>query len=71
MVAENGSNCNDHMERFIAMQPDRPVQWAYDQGVILKGIEGIGMQLADKKYFDYIQKSMDHFVQEDGSIRRL
>ena len=25
----------------MAMQPDRPVRWAYDQGVVLKGIEGL------------------------------
>jgi unsaturated rhamnogalacturonyl hydrolase len=53
----------------LSMTPGRPVRWAYDQGVVLKGIEGIWKNTADKKYFDYIQKSMDHFVQEDGSIR--
>jgi unsaturated rhamnogalacturonyl hydrolase len=51
------------------IRPGRPVRWAYDQGVVLKGIEGIWKNTADKKYFDYIEKSMDHFVQEDGSIR--
>ena len=53
----------------MAMQPDRPVRWAYDQGVVLKGIEGLWKNRADKKYFDYIEKSMDHFVQDDGTIR--
>jgi unsaturated rhamnogalacturonyl hydrolase len=53
----------------MAMQPDRPVRWAYDQGVVLKGIEGLWKNTADKKYFDYIEKSMDHFVQDDGTIR--
>jgi unsaturated rhamnogalacturonyl hydrolase len=52
----------------MSMQPGRPVRWSYDQGVVLKGIEGIWKNTADKKYFDYIEKSMDHFVQEDGSI---
>jgi unsaturated rhamnogalacturonyl hydrolase len=36
---------------------------------VLKGIEGLWKKTKDKKYFDYIQKSMDLFVQEDGSIR--
>src|SRR5215203_557668 len=53
----------------MAIQPGRPVRWAYDQGVVLKGIEGLWKNTADKKYFDYIEKSMDHFVQDDGSIR--
>src|SRR5688500_13182171 len=53
----------------LSMSPGKPVRWAYDQGVVLKGIEGIWKNTADKKYFDYIQKSMDHFVQADGSIR--
>lgn len=53
----------------LSMHPGRPVRWAYDQGVVLKGIEGLWKATADKKYFDYIEKSMDHFVQEDGSIR--
>src|SRR5688572_30928540 len=53
----------------MSMQPGRPVRWSYDQGVVLKGIEGLWKNTADKKYFDYIEKSMDHFVQDDGSIR--
>src|SRR4051794_23982517 len=53
----------------MSMQEGRPVRWAYDQGVVLKGIEGLWLNTADKKYFDYIEKSMDHFVENDGSIR--
>jgi unsaturated rhamnogalacturonyl hydrolase len=53
----------------MQMDKDKPVKWAYDQGVVLKGIEGLWYRTGDKKYFDYIQKSMDFFVKEDGSIR--
>ena len=53
----------------MASQPGRPVRWTYEQGVVLKGIEGLWKNTADKKYFDYIEKSMDLFVQPDGSIR--
>ena len=53
----------------MQMGAGRPVKWAYDQGVVLKGIEGLWLRTGEKKYFDYIQKSMDHFVNEDGSIR--
>ena len=40
---------------------DRPAKWSYDQGVILKGIEGLWEATGDGKYFDYMQKSMDAF----------
>lgn len=47
----------------------RPFKWTYDQGVLLEGISGIWQKTADKKYFEYIKKSMDFFVQDDGTIR--
>ncbi|MEO7769237.1 MAG: glycoside hydrolase family 88 protein [Ferruginibacter sp.] len=47
----------------------RPARWSYDQGVILKGIEGIWKLYGDAKYFTYIQHSMDHYVQEDGTVK--
>lgn len=53
----------------LQMEKGRPVKWSYDQGVVLKGIEGLWLRTGEKKYFDYIQKSMDFFVNEDGSIR--
>ena len=53
----------------MQMEEGKPVKWAYDQGVVLKGIEGLWVRTGEKKYFDYIQKSMDFFVNDDGSIR--
>jgi unsaturated rhamnogalacturonyl hydrolase len=47
----------------------KAARWTYDQSVILKGIEGLWKATGDKKYFDYIQKSMDFFVDDKGSIR--
>ena len=47
----------------------KPTKWTYDQGVILKGIEGLWQQTGDGKYFDYMQKSMDFFVDNNGNIR--
>lgn len=44
-------------------------KWSYDMGVVLKGMEGVWYKTADAKYFNYIQKQMDFYVQEDGSIR--
>jgi unsaturated rhamnogalacturonyl hydrolase len=47
----------------------KPVKWSYDLGVILKGFEGIWLNTGDVRYFNYIQKQMDYYVQNDGSIK--
>ena len=44
-------------------------KWSYDQGVMLKGIEGVWDRTGDGKYFRYIQHSMDFFVDKSGEIR--
>ena len=46
-----------------------PARWSYDQGVILKGIEGVWKLYNSDVYFNYIQHSMDHYIREDGSIK--
>src|SRR5688572_24060705 len=44
-------------------------RWSYDMGVILKGFEGIWRNTGDVKYYNYILKQMDFFVQDDGTIK--
>ena len=51
------------------MKAGVPARWSYDQGVILKGVEGVWNATGDGKYFDYIEKSMDHFVSDNGTIK--
>jgi unsaturated rhamnogalacturonyl hydrolase len=46
-----------------------PSKWTYDHGLVLKGIERVWINTGDRKYFKFIQDSMDHFVDDDGSIR--
>lgn len=53
----------------FSVVPGRPARWSYDQGVILKGIEGIWQATGDGKWFKYIEHSMDHYVREDGTIK--
>lgn len=47
----------------------RPAKWTYDQGVILEGIDAIWRRTGNADYFRYMQKSMDHFVTNEGTIR--
>jgi unsaturated rhamnogalacturonyl hydrolase len=54
----------------LEMEPGKPVKWSYDQGVILEGIDGIWKRTGDVAYFNYMQKSMDFFVTDEGTIRR-
>ncbi len=53
----------------FSMRAGQPARWSYDQGVILKGIEGIWNATGDGKYYNYIQKSMDYYVGDDGAIK--
>ncbi|HEX5553053.1 MAG TPA: glycoside hydrolase family 88 protein, partial [Chitinophagaceae bacterium] len=43
-------------------------KWSYDEGVVLKGIQGVWQLTGNGDYFRYIQHSMDAFVGKDGSI---
>jgi unsaturated rhamnogalacturonyl hydrolase len=47
----------------------KPAKWAYDQGVVLEGIAAVWKQTADPAYFNYIQRSMDFFVDSNGNIK--
>lgn len=75
--AQNASDYNKAMAKTVmtiwkdsmTSGNGKPAKWTYDQGVILKGIEGLWKQTGEGKYFDYMQKSMDHFVENDGAIR--
>jgi len=48
---------------------DKPARWSYDMGVILKGCERVWQNTGNVTYFNYIQRLMDFYVREDGSIK--
>lgn len=53
----------------LEVEPGRPVRWSYDQGVVLEGFTGLWKRTGDQRYFQYIQRSMDHFIDTNGNIR--
>lgn len=53
----------------IAVKPNRPAAWDYEQGLMLKALEKVWYRTGDSKYFEYIRKDIDRYVQKDGSIR--
>lgn len=44
-------------------------KWSYDEGVLLKGIEGVWKLTGNGDYFNYIRHSIDAFVTDSGGIR--
>lgn len=59
------------MERTPRLYNDKGYQgkWSYDYGVILKGFELVWRQTGETKYFQFIKDNMDHFIEEDGSVK--
>lgn len=53
----------------MALKAPQPAKWIYDQGLILKAIEKVWLRSGNGKYFEYIKKGMDFFVNKDGTIR--
>ncbi|MBC7874611.1 MAG: glycoside hydrolase family 88 protein, partial [Ferruginibacter sp.] len=53
----------------FTLEGDKAAKWRYDQGVILKGIRAVWAATGDGQWFEYIRKSMDLYIQDDGSIR--
>lgn len=69
LAADMASTVMTIWKDSLSMSANKTVKWSYDQGVILKGIEGLWLQTGNGAYFNYMQKSMDHFVDDDGNIR--
>ena len=48
---------------------DKAAKWRYDQGVILKGVEQVWKLSGEGRWYEYIRKSMDFYVNNEGDIR--
>jgi len=49
--------------------PGVPPKWVYDDGVILSGMKMLWQTTGDKRYYDFIKRSVDAFVNADGTIK--
>ncbi len=47
----------------------KPAKWTYDMGVVLKAMEDLWYKTGDVKYFNYLQKQVDYFIKDDGTIK--
>lgn len=56
--------------RAIAYADDpRSDKWMYEQGVVLEALHQLWKGTGQEKYFDYIRRNIDRFVEADGRIR--
>ncbi len=44
-------------------------KWAYEWGVVLRGIERVWRHTGEQHYFDYVKQNIDAFVDVGGRIR--
>ncbi|TDH19734.1 hypothetical protein EXU57_22805 [Segetibacter sp. 3557_3] len=67
-----------HLEQDKLIQPgqtvaeaqeNRPANWNYEIGVVLIGFERLGKLTNDKVYLEYTKHIIDHFINDDGSIK--
>ncbi len=47
--------------------PDR--RWTYEQGLMLLALGKMSTNSGEKKYFDFVRKNLDQYIEESGAIR--
>lgn len=55
-------------DSIIAHKVDLTNHWGYEYGLTLEGIYAVYKSTGDKKYLDFIVKTMDSFINADGTI---
>lgn len=53
----------------ITVKEGKPAGWDYEQGLIYKAIEKVWNRTGNGKYFEYVVRDINRYVQKDGSIR--
>lgn len=43
--------------------------WAYETGVLLKGLEHLWVTTGNAKYYEYLKATVDSFLESDGTIK--
>jgi unsaturated rhamnogalacturonyl hydrolase len=63
-------------DAFMARQPDsivvgdrKTARWDYEQGLMNRALERVWQRSGNPRYYSYIKKNIDQFVNADGSIR--
>jgi unsaturated rhamnogalacturonyl hydrolase len=56
-------------ETLLERHPSLTDRWHYEPGVALLALQRVWKQTKDARYFEYIQRNMDAFIDESGNIR--
>lgn len=67
---KNRQVINEYFENYIDTynHRSRPV-WNYEDGCVMLGAQYMYEATGDEKYYECIQKFMDRYIEEDGTIR--
>ena len=65
------------VDNFISLHPDtlaykteaKSYKWNYEQGLVLESIYRVWVETNEAKYFDYIKKNIDYYVQDNSTIK--
>lgn len=55
-------------DSIIAKNVNLTDHWGYEYGMTLEGIYAVYKATGDKKYLDFVVKTMDTFIKQDGTI---
>lgn len=64
-------------DNFIELHPDtvayksesKSYKWNYEQGLILEAFYRMWEKYGDEKYFNYVKKNIDYYVEQYGNIK--
>ncbi|GAB3031378.1 DUF4350 domain-containing protein [Spirosoma pulveris] len=59
----------NNADSIAYVKEGKDARWEYEMGVLLEAVEQVWYRTADDRYFQYIQKNMDRYVNADGDIR--
>ena len=65
------------LNNFIALHPDtvaykseaKSYRWNYEQGLILEGFYRMWKETGQRKYYNYLKKNIDYYIEPDGNIK--
>lgn len=76
-ITFNDKTAESLADNFLKLYPDsihyslstKEFRWDYEQGLILEAFYQLWKKSGDQKYFDYIKRNIDYFVEPDGNIK--
>ena len=71
------TDCTRIFSSFITIHPDtiayksetKSYKWNYEQGFILEAFYRMWKESGEEKYFDYLKKNVNYYVESDGNIK--